>query len=59
MKEIIRLLELHTWYEDSDEYIEIAKGKYELPLTFKERWSKWYRFIRVCIEKIRYKKWLI
>lgn len=54
MKDILKLLELNTWY-NSDQYIEIAKGGYELPLTFKESCSKWYRFIRVCIEKIRYK----
>lgn len=34
MKEILELLQLSEWYQ-GDEFIQIAKGKYEYPSTFK------------------------
>ena len=38
MKQILDLLQIEEWY-GSSEIIEIAKGKYELPTTFKG-WCK-------------------
>ena len=34
MREIIELLQMKEW-DSNNEYINIAKGKYELPSTFK------------------------
>lgn len=34
MKEILQLLQVSEWY-DGDEFIQIAKGKYHHPSTFK------------------------
>ena len=41
MKQILDLLQVEEWYASS-EIIEIAKGKYELPTTFKG----WYKKIK-------------
>jgi len=39
MKEILNLLSLNEYYGVS-ENIEIAKGKYEMPFTWKDVWYK-------------------
>lgn len=46
MKEIIDLLQANEWY-DGDEFIQIAKGKYHYPSTFKELKQKIKRFIKM------------
>ena len=35
LEKIIDLLNMNEWY-DGDEYVQIAKGKYERPTTFKK-----------------------
>jgi hypothetical protein len=46
MKEIIELLQSHTWLVN-DEIIEIAKGKYEYPSTLKGWGEKIKRKIKI------------
>lgn len=41
MREIIELLQMNEWF-DGDENIQIAKGKYEYPSSFKI----WFRKIK-------------
>ena len=38
--DMLRVLKSNDWSWCDDEFIHIAKGKYELPLTRKERWRK-------------------
>jgi hypothetical protein len=46
MREIIELLQANEWY-DGDEFIQIAKGKYHHPSTFKEWIQKIKRYIKM------------
>ena len=39
MKEIIELLQANKW-DEGNEYIQIAKGKYHYPSTFREWLNK-------------------
>lgn len=50
LKNIIELLQLHEHYAQS-ENIEIAKGKYELPKTFKKAKNQLKRKIKWQIQK--------
>jgi hypothetical protein len=46
MKELIQLLQANEWY-DGDEYIQIAKGKYHHPSTFKGWFQKIKRKLKI------------
>ena len=45
LKGIIELLNMNNWY-DGDEYVQIAKGKYELPTKFIDIKDKAIRIIK-------------
>jgi hypothetical protein len=61
MDDILKVLGMNNWY-NGDDYIQIAKGRYEL-VYGRERWKKFIRNLRVylnrCIEikrEIRFNK---
>ena len=49
MKEILEMLQMAEWY-DGDEFIQIAKGKYQLPSTVKQLKNKVIRTIKTKIK---------
>jgi hypothetical protein len=48
MEEIIQILQKQEWL-DGDIYIQIAKGRYELPEGRKETWEKMKRGFKIFI----------
>ena len=48
MEEILKIIRDNDLY-DGDLYIQIAKGRYELPLTRKEKWVKFKRQMMIYI----------
>jgi hypothetical protein len=44
--EVIKLLQFDDWYGESEQ-IEIAKGKYELKLTWYERYKQYERLSKM------------
>lgn len=57
LSNLLTVLGSNNWYWTNDELIHIAKGKYELPLTRKERMKKrklnWIMYInRLRVSKI-------
>jgi len=52
MDDILKILRMNNWY-NSDQYVQIAKGKYELALTHKERVKKMKTKFKIFFTKCR------
>ena len=52
LNDLIKILESNDWVNGSD-IIHIAKGKYELPITRKERWKQFKWKWKIYLYKIR------
>ena len=48
MEEVLILIRDNNLY-DGDLYIQIAKGKYEYPVTYSDKWKKFKRNVRIYI----------
>ena len=52
LNDIIKILESNDWVNGSD-IIHIAKGKYELPITRKEKWKQFKWKWRIYLYRVR------
>lgn len=53
LENIFKVLGSNDWSWTDDEVIHIAKGKYELPLTRKERWKKRKWMWKIYFNRVR------